>query len=214
MSDCENNVIKAYVEVEGTYETNYGKIITTTASATANDVTYEIAIQNAYKIAKDVAYSKAENEAQLYNQVINYTLIVKQVSASKKETSKKETSKKETSKKETSKSNETINEKETNQDLLLKDNNENKIVLEPDNCAFTNKEINGIISIKNDLAKCISKNSILYISSVLENKSGYVLVNSINLLENPITYEFNVSWINNNKNSEVEWSSDSKITIR
>jgi hypothetical protein len=208
MSDCENNVIKAYVEVEGTYETNYGKIITTTASATANDVTYEIAIKNAYKIAKDVAYSKAENEAQLYNQVINYTLIVKQVSASKKETSKKETSKKETSKKET------INEKETNQDLLLKDNNENKIVLEPDNCAFTNKEINGIISIKNDLAKCISKNSILYISSVLENKSGYVLVNSINLLENPITYEFNVSWINNNKNSEVEWSDDSKITIR
>ena len=194
----ENNVIKAYVEIEGTYETNYGKIITTTASATANGVTYEIANQNAYKIAKDVAYSKAENEAQIYNQVISYTLIVKQLSASKKETSK---------------SNETINEKETNQVLLSKDNNENKIVLEPDNCAFTNKEINGIISIKNDLAKCISKNNILYISSVLENKSGYVLVNSINLLENPIIYEFNVSWINNNQNSEVEWSSDSKITL-
>jgi hypothetical protein len=199
MPESENNVIKAYVEVEGTYETNYGKIITTTSSATANGVTYEIAIQNAYKIAKDVAYSKAENEAQLCNQVISYTLIVKQLSASKKETSK---------------SNETINEKETNQDLLLKDNNENKIIFEVDNCAFTNKEINGIISIKNDLAKCISKNSILYISSIFENKSGCVLVNSINLLENPITYEFNVSWINNNQNSEVEWSSDSKITIR
>ena len=180
----ENNIIKAYMEVEGTYETNYGKIITTTASATANGVTYENAIQNAYKISKDVAYSKAEKEAQLYNQDISYTISLKQLSSNKKETSK---------------SNEPTNR--------------NKLILVPDNSSFTNKEINGIISIKNDLAKCISKKTILYISSTLENKSGYVIVNSINLIENPIIYEFNVSWINNNQNSEVEWSDDSKITL-
>ena len=70
----ENKIIKAYAQVEGLYETNYGNIISASSSATANGRTYEIAFQTACKVARDIAYSKAQQEAVLLNQIISFTL--------------------------------------------------------------------------------------------------------------------------------------------
>ena len=187
----ENKVIKAYAQIDGVYESNYGRIITTSSSATANGPNLEIAVQKASKIAKDIAYSKAQKEAELLNQIISFTLSENLESSEVK----------------------CKQEEEIKPINITTINKENKIIFESDNSAYTDKELNGIITTKNDSAQHISKNSILYVSSSISKKSGFVLVNSITTLENPFIYEFNVSWINSNENSQVEWTKDSKITF-
>ena len=188
----ENKIIKVYTQLESIYETNYGNIISVSSSATANGRTYEIALQKACKVAKDIAYSKAQKEAELLNQIISFTL--------SEDTSSKEIEyKQEESKDINNKSNSNI---------------DNKIILEPDNCAYANKELNGIISIKNNLAQHISKNSILYVSSSITKNSGSVIVNSITTSdETPSIYEFNVSWLKSNQNIQVQWTPSSSITF-
>jgi hypothetical protein len=231
MSVCKE--IKAYVEVEGVYETNYGKIITASASATANGNTYEIALQNAYKVAKDIAFLNAENEAHIFNQDISYTININQVLMDKKEISKisktitsiiekklienteilitKENENQEKQENENQEKQE--NENQEKQENENQEKQENKIILQIDNKSYTNKEVKGIIIIKNDEARLILNNTILFVSSLLKDKSGYVIVNSITLLENSNIYEFNVSWINKNQNKEIEWNENSKITF-
>jgi len=188
----ENKIIKAYAQLEGFYETNYGNIITASSSATANGKTYEIAFQTACKVARDIAYLKAQKEAELLNQIIIFTLT------------------------EDISSNETDYKHEKESKVITKSNVENKIILEPDNCAYTNKELNGIISIKNNLAQHILKNTILYVSSLIKNSSGSVIVNSVTtttLDENSFIYEFNVSWLTSNQNLQVQWTPTSTITF-
>ena len=186
----ENKIIKAYAQVEGLYETNYGNIISASSSATANGRTYEIAFQTACKVARDIAYSKAQQEAVLLNQIISFTLS-ENINSSEIEYKQKEETKD-----------------------IAKSNVENKIILEPDNCAYANKELNGVITIKNNLAKHILKNTILYVSSSISNNNGFVIVNSVTTLdENQFIYEFNVSWLTSNNNLQVQWTPTSTITF-
>lgn len=185
----EKKIIKAYAQLEGLYETNYGNIITASSSSTANGQTFEIALQTASKIARDIAYSKAQKEADLMNQIISFT-ISEDISSKKIEYKQQEESK----------------------DINNKSNEEKKIILNPDNCAYTTKELNGIISIKNNLAEHISKNSILNVSSSITKNSGSVIVNSVTTSdENPSIYEFNVSWLKSNQNPQVQWTPTSSI---